>query len=149
LPGLSSKADFSFSLGATPLLKLFTASSIVAYVLKILATPVSWKSSFAGSNGSTSLSSPPFVTNSLWLITSTPMKVESRLEHWLRSATIFYHVDPLDPAKELFHLTGISKVFNTFETAKDAIKSFNNGIKSSEPKSDDAIPKKNIAWAFA
>ena len=58
-------------------------------------------------------------------------------------------VDPLDPAKELFYLTGIAKVFDTFEAVEEAIKSFNNIIKPSEPKSDDVIPKKNIDWAFA
>ena len=58
-------------------------------------------------------------------------------------------VEPLDPAKELYYLTGISKVFNNFETAEEAVKSFNNIIKPSEPKSDDVIPKKNIDWAFA
>ncbi len=34
-------------------------------------------------------------------------------------------VEPLDPARELFQLTGISKVISTFETAEDAIMSFN------------------------
>ncbi len=37
-------------------------------------------------------------------------------------------VEPLDPAKELFYLTGISKVFNTFESAEEALSNFNNGI---------------------
>jgi anti-anti-sigma factor len=58
-------------------------------------------------------------------------------------------VDPLDPAKEMFYLTGINKIFDTFEIAEDAVKSFNNRIKPLEPKSDDVIPKKNVAWAFA
>ena len=57
-------------------------------------------------------------------------------------------VEPLDPAKELFHLTGISKVFNTFETSEDAVRSFSNRIKPPEPKSDNVIPKKKVAWAF-
>ena len=57
-------------------------------------------------------------------------------------------VDPLDPAKELFYLTGMSKVFDTFETAEDALKSFNSGVNSLEPKTEDVIPKKNIEWAF-
>ncbi len=57
-------------------------------------------------------------------------------------------VDPLDPAKELFYLTGVSKIFDTFETADDAINSFNNGIKPPEQKSDDVIPKKKVEWAF-
>ena len=34
-------------------------------------------------------------------------------------------VDPLNPAKELFYLTGIAKVFDTFEATEDAVKSFN------------------------
>ncbi len=37
-------------------------------------------------------------------------------------------VNPLDPAKSLFHLTGITKVLNTFEAASDAVKSFTNRI---------------------
>jgi anti-anti-sigma factor len=58
-------------------------------------------------------------------------------------------VEPLDPAKELFYLTGIAKVFNTFETAEDALKSFNNGINPPEPKTVEFIPKKKVEWAFA
>ncbi len=57
-------------------------------------------------------------------------------------------INPLDPAKRLFHLTGITKVLNTFEASEDAVKSFTNRIKSSEPKSDDVIPKKSVVWAF-
>ena len=58
-------------------------------------------------------------------------------------------VEPLDPAKGLFYLTGTSKVFDTFKAAEDAIKSFYNGIEPPEPKSDDVIPKKKVEWAFA
>ncbi len=58
-------------------------------------------------------------------------------------------VEPLDPAKELLNLTGVSNVLDTFETAEDAQKSFNNnGIKLQVAKSDSNIPKKNINWAF-
>ncbi|TDJ07472.1 MAG: anti-sigma factor antagonist [Deltaproteobacteria bacterium] len=57
-------------------------------------------------------------------------------------------INPLDPAKRLFHLSGISKVLNTFEATEDAVRSFNNRIKSLEPKSDDVIPKKSVEWAF-
>ena len=57
-------------------------------------------------------------------------------------------VDPLEPAKELFYLTGVVKIFDTFEIAEEAVKSFNNRTKPSELKSDDVIPKKNIEWAF-
>ena len=38
-------------------------------------------------------------------------------------------VEPLEPAKGLFHLTGVSKVFDTFEADEDALWSFNK-----EPK---------------
>ena len=58
-------------------------------------------------------------------------------------------VEPLDPAKELFYLTGISKVFSTFETTEDALRSFNNGIKPLESKTEDIIPKNAVKWAFA
>ncbi len=57
-------------------------------------------------------------------------------------------VEPLDPARELFHLTGISKVFNTFEAVEEAVKSFNNAMKPPELKSDDVTPNKSVAWAF-
>jgi anti-sigma B factor antagonist/stage II sporulation protein AA (anti-sigma F factor antagonist) len=58
-------------------------------------------------------------------------------------------VEPLDPARELFHLTGISKVFETFETSDEAVKSFYDQIKPPESKSDGVTPNKNVAWAFA
>jgi len=58
-------------------------------------------------------------------------------------------VDPLDPAKELLYLIGISKVFETFEIAEDAINSFKRRIKLQETKSDSKIPNKDINWAFA
>jgi len=58
-------------------------------------------------------------------------------------------VDPLDPAKELFYLTGIAKIFDTFEMVEEAVKSFKNKVKSPEQIPDDVIPKKNIEWAFA
>ena len=58
-------------------------------------------------------------------------------------------VEPLDPAKGLFYLTGTSKLFDTFEVAEDALKSFYNGIEPPEVKPDDVIPKKNIEWDFA
>ena len=57
-------------------------------------------------------------------------------------------INPLDPAKRLFHLSGIPKVLNTFEAGEDAVKSFTNRIKSPELKSDDVIPKKSVVWAF-
>ena len=43
-------------------------------------------------------------------------------------------VDPLGPAKEMFYLTGTSNVFDTFEAAEDAIKSFVKELKPTEPK---------------
>ncbi len=57
-------------------------------------------------------------------------------------------VNPMDPAKELFYLTGISKVLNTYKTTEEAVKSFNNSIKPAETISDEVIPKKNVAWTF-
>ena len=58
-------------------------------------------------------------------------------------------VNPLDPAKELLYLIGISKVFETFEIAEDSIKSFKNRITLQATKSDSKIPNKDINWAFA
>ena len=58
-------------------------------------------------------------------------------------------VNPLDPAKELLYLIGISKVFETFEIAEDAIKSFKSRITLQGTKSDSKIPNKDINWAFA
>ncbi len=62
-------------------------------------------------------------------------------------------VDPLDPAKELFYLTGISNVFETFNTSEEAVKSFNDNVK---PKPEETIPevdnnknKNTVKWAFA
>jgi len=58
-------------------------------------------------------------------------------------------VDPLDPARELLNLTGVSNILDTFETAEDAIKSFNHGLKLEVAKADNVSPKKNINWSFA
>ena len=58
-------------------------------------------------------------------------------------------VEPLAPAKELLYLTGISNVFNTFKTAEDAIRSFNNGINPPESIPADVIAKTKVDWAFA
>jgi len=58
-------------------------------------------------------------------------------------------VEPLDPAKELYYLTGISKVFNNYETAEEAIKSFSAIVKPAETKTDDVISKKKVEWVFA
>jgi len=58
-------------------------------------------------------------------------------------------VNPLDPAKELLYLIGISKVFETFEIAEDAIKSFKKRITLQATKSDSKIPNKDINWSFA
>lgn len=60
-------------------------------------------------------------------------------------------VDPLDPAKELFYLTGISNVFETFNTSEEAVKSFNDNVK---PNPEETIPevdnnKNTVKWAFA
>ena len=58
-------------------------------------------------------------------------------------------VDPLDPAKELLNLTGVSKILDTFETAEDAFQSFNQGLNLQVSKGDNVIPKKKINWSFA
>ena len=58
-------------------------------------------------------------------------------------------VNPLDPAKELLYLIGISKVFETFEIAEDAIKSFKKRITLQATKSESGILKNDINWAFA
>jgi len=58
-------------------------------------------------------------------------------------------VDPLDPAKELLHLTGVSNVLDNFETVEDAMKSFTSGLNLQVAKIDNANPKKNINWSFA
>ena len=58
-------------------------------------------------------------------------------------------VDPLDPAKELFCLTGISKVINTFEVAEDAVKSFGNSFKQVKTKTADDNHRNNVDWSFA
>lgn len=57
-------------------------------------------------------------------------------------------VEPLDPAKELMHITGVSNVLDTFETAEDAQKSFNGGLTPINVKSD-AANKTSINWVFS
>jgi anti-sigma B factor antagonist/stage II sporulation protein AA (anti-sigma F factor antagonist) len=58
-------------------------------------------------------------------------------------------VSKLDPKRELFfNLTGINKVFNTFETSEDAVSSFSNRINPTELKSDEVISKKSVPWDF-
>lgn len=58
-------------------------------------------------------------------------------------------VAPPDPANEMFYLAGTSNVFDTFEAAEDAIKSFVKELKPTEPKSDDDTLIKNVPWTFA
>ncbi len=58
-------------------------------------------------------------------------------------------VDPLDPAKEMFYLTGISKLFGTYDTLEEAVKSFGNIQKIEKPEEDKQPERKGIAWAFA
>ena len=59
-------------------------------------------------------------------------------------------VEPLEPAKELFHLTGIAKIFNTYATIEEAVISFNKGaIPKEKGKSDfDDKPGKKVDWEF-
>jgi anti-anti-sigma factor len=59
-------------------------------------------------------------------------------------------VEPLEPAKELFHLTGVAKIFNTYDTIEDAVKSFNNGVapKEKDRSAFEDKPGKKIEWDF-
>ncbi len=59
-------------------------------------------------------------------------------------------VEPLEPAKELFHLTGIAKIFNTHDTLIEAVNSFNKGVAPKE-KNKSAFedkPGKKVEWDF-
>ena len=58
-------------------------------------------------------------------------------------------VAPPDPANEMFYLAGTSNVFDTFEAAEDAVKSFIKELKPAEPKPDDDTLIKNVPWTFA
>ena len=60
-------------------------------------------------------------------------------------------VDPLEPANELFQLTGIAKIFNTYSTIEEAVESFNTGAAPKEKgKSDfDDKPHKKVDWDFS
>ncbi len=55
-------------------------------------------------------------------------------------------VEPLDPAKELLNLTGVSKVLDTFESAEEAQKSFASGL---SPKLAKQAPVGQNSWNFA
>jgi anti-anti-sigma factor len=59
-------------------------------------------------------------------------------------------VEPQEPAKELFHLTGVAKIFNTFDTTEEAVKSFNNGVAPKEKEKSDFEdkPSKKVEWDF-
>ena len=59
-------------------------------------------------------------------------------------------VEPQEPAKELFHLTGVAKIFNTFDTTEEAVKSFNNGVAPKEKEKSDFEdkPGKKVEWDF-
>ena len=59
-------------------------------------------------------------------------------------------VEPLEPAKELFHLTGVAKIFNTYDTQEEAVKTFNKGVAPKEKvKSDfEDKPGKKVEWDF-
>jgi len=59
-------------------------------------------------------------------------------------------VEPLEPANELFHLTGINKIINTYPTIEEAIKSFDNGIAPKEKEKSDFEdkPSKKVDWDF-
>lgn len=59
-------------------------------------------------------------------------------------------VEPLEPAKELLHLTGVAKIFNTYDTADEAVKSFNNGAapKEKDKSAFEDKPGKKVEWDF-
>jgi len=59
-------------------------------------------------------------------------------------------VEPLEPAKELFHLTGVAKIFNTYDTSNEAVKSFNKGVspKETDKSAFEDKPGKKVEWDF-
>ena len=59
-------------------------------------------------------------------------------------------VEPLEPAKDLFQLTGVAKIFNTYATLEEAVKSFNKGIapKEKEKSAFEDNPGKKVEWDF-
>ena len=59
-------------------------------------------------------------------------------------------VEPQEPAKELFHLTGVARIFNTYDTTEEAVKSFNNGAvpKEKDKSAFDDKPGKRVEWDF-
>jgi len=59
-------------------------------------------------------------------------------------------VEPLEPAKELFHLTGVAKIFNTYDTSNEAVKSFNKGVspKERDKSAFEDKPGKKVEWDF-
>ncbi len=59
-------------------------------------------------------------------------------------------VEPQEPARELFHLTGVSKIFNTYLSAEEAVQSFTGGAapKPKEKSDFEDKPRKKIEWDF-
>ncbi|RKY94073.1 MAG: hypothetical protein DRQ01_03235 [Ignavibacteriae bacterium] len=59
-------------------------------------------------------------------------------------------VEPLEPAKELIHLTGVVKIINTYPTIEKAVKSFDSGIAPKEKEKSDFEdkPGKKVDWDF-
>ena len=59
-------------------------------------------------------------------------------------------VDPLEPAYELFQLTGVAKIFNTYTTIEQAVASFSKGAvpKEKEKSAFEDKPGKKVDWDF-
>ncbi|RKY90793.1 MAG: hypothetical protein DRQ13_12185 [Ignavibacteriae bacterium] len=57
-------------------------------------------------------------------------------------------VEPLDSTKVLLSLSGISKVFNTYETSDDALRSFMDNVEPKETVPEYENNDGNIEWAF-
>jgi len=59
-------------------------------------------------------------------------------------------IEPLEPANELFHLTGVNKIINIYPSIEEALKSFNKGVAPIEKEKSDFEdkPGKKVDWDF-
>ena len=59
-------------------------------------------------------------------------------------------VEPLEPANELIHLTGVVKIINTYTTIEQAVASFSKGVAPKEKEKSDFEdkPHKKVDWEF-
>ncbi len=60
-------------------------------------------------------------------------------------------IEPQEPAKELFHLTGINKIINIYSTIEEAVDSFSKSAapRENEKSAFEDKPDKKVDWDFS